>query len=83
MEGMGMNPLMFLLNGQWHLVVVMPPMEKGRSCGVKPAQELGAFTEIFISVDLCIYITMIAYLEYARFQPYGCGWKKKYLEYLG
>ena len=56
MEGMGMNPLMFLLNGQWHLVVVMPPMEKGRSCGVKPAQELGAFTEIFISVDLCIYI---------------------------
>ena len=23
-----------------------------------------------------IYITMIAYLEYARFQPYGCGRKK-------
>ena len=28
-------------------------------------------------------ITMIAYLEYARFQPYGCGRKKKNLEYLG
>ena len=30
-----------------------------------------------------IYIITIAYIEYARFQPYGCGQRKKNLEYLG
>ena len=38
---------------------------------------------IYTCLSLYIYITMIAYLEYARFQPYGCGRKKKNLEYLG
>ena len=31
----------------------------------------------FCAVHVCIYIIMIAYIEYARFQPYGCGRKKK------
>ena len=30
-----------------------------------------------------IFIIPMGYIEYARFQPYGCGQKKKYLEYLG
>ena len=30
-----------------------------------------------------IYIITIAYIEYARFQPYGCGQRKKNSEYLG
>ena len=37
----------------------------------------------YIYSYIYIYIIPIAYIEYARFQPYGCGQKKKNLEYLG
>ena len=43
------------------------------------------YTYIYIYIYIYIYsayIIMIDYIEYARFQPFGCG-QKKNLEYLG
>ena len=35
------------------------------------------YVYIYMYMYIYIYIITIAYIEYARFQPYGCGQKKK------
>ena len=41
------------------------------------------YIRIYMYIRIYIYIIPMGYIEYARFQPYGCGQKKKILRIFG